>query len=46
MSTQNGDTRHPNIDDLELTVVPEPASLSLCGLGLAAGWMVLRRRRA
>lgn len=34
-----------DIDDLELTVVPEPATLSLCGLGLAAGLTFLRRRR-
>ena len=35
-----------NVDDLELTVVPEPATLSLCGFGLATGLMFLRRRNA
>jgi hypothetical protein len=35
-----------NIDDLELTVVPEPAVCSLCGLGLAGGLMFWRRLKA
>lgn len=35
-----------DVDDLELSVVPEPATLSLCGLGLASGLMFLRRRKA
>jgi hypothetical protein len=35
-----------DVDNLELSVVPEPATLSLCGLGLATGLMFLRRRKA
>lgn len=35
-----------DVDDLELTIVPEPTTLSLCGLGLASGLMYLRRRKA
>ncbi|MGH7943207.1 MAG: PEP-CTERM sorting domain-containing protein [Limisphaerales bacterium] len=31
--------------DISITAVPEPATLSLCGLGLASGLMFLRRRR-
>lgn len=32
--------------DISVTPVPEPATLSLCGLGLASGLMFLRRRKA
>lgn len=32
--------------DISITPVPEPGTLSLCGLGLAAGAAVLRRRKA
>ena len=35
-----------DIDDLELTIVPEPATLSLCVLGLATGLIFLRGRKA
>lgn len=33
-------------NDVELVTVPEPASIALCGLGLAAGVVLLRRRTA
>lgn len=32
--------------DISVTPVPEPATLSLCGFGLASGLMFLRRRKA
>jgi hypothetical protein len=32
--------------DISVTPVPEPATLSLCGVGLASGLMFLRRRMA
>lgn len=32
--------------DISITPVPEPATLSLCGIGLATGLMFLRRRKA
>jgi PEP-CTERM motif len=35
-----------NVDDLELTIVPEPGTITLCGLGLVAGAAFLRRRKA
>lgn len=31
--------------DISITPVPEPATLTLCGLGLASGLMFLRRRK-
>jgi PEP-CTERM motif len=34
-----------DVDNLQLTMVPEPASVALCGLGLAAGIAFLRRRK-
>lgn len=33
-------------NDISISPVPEPATLSLCGLGLAAGAAFLRRRKA
>lgn len=41
----NGWTETLNVDNLQLTMVPEPATLALCGLGLA-GLMLIRRRNA
>ena len=35
-----------SVDNLRLVMVPEPASIALCGLGLAAGITFLRRRNA
>jgi hypothetical protein len=32
--------------DISIAPVPEPATLSLCGLGLASGLVFLRRRKA
>jgi hypothetical protein len=34
------------LDDFTISQVPEPSTLSLCGLGLAAGAAFLRRRKA
>ena len=31
--------------DISITAVPEPATLSLCGIGAVAGWTFLRRRK-
>lgn len=38
-----GDGQFPTVDDVTLTVIPEPASLALLGIG---GLLMLRRRRA
>lgn len=37
-----------DVDDLQLTInpVPEPGTITLCGLGLASGLAFLRRRKA
>lgn len=44
----NGDGTGVTVDfsNIEVAPVPEPATLSVCCLGLATGFMVLRRRRA
>jgi hypothetical protein len=42
----SGYTETLNVDNLQLVMVPEPASIALCGLGLAAGITFLRRRNA
>lgn len=44
-SLVNG-TQQWYIDDIQVVAVPEPATLSLCGLGLASGLMFVRRRKA
>lgn len=41
----NGYTETVNVDNLQVTMVPEPATLALCGLGLA-GLVLIRRRKA
>jgi hypothetical protein len=33
-----------DIDNVRLTAIPEPSTLGLMGVGLAGGWLVLRRR--
>jgi hypothetical protein len=45
-NTTSGATGGVYFTDINITPVPEPATLSLCGLGLASGLMFLRRRKA
>ena len=45
-NTTSGATGGVYFTDISITPVPEPASIALCGLGLASGYVFLRRRKA